>query len=164
MLKRILPEIGHIKLDKLQPHHIVELNNSLSGHTNRRGIAFLATHEFFDAFEETGLMRDWLTLKLLQLLKKETVMFRTMIKLFIYSGLRRRELCGSEWKDSDINTGHGSLSSDSRWAAAGKITIESSLSMMGNRSIQILQFSNSMIWWQKPAFLIFPYIRYGIRI
>jgi integrase len=41
------------------------------------------------------------TLKLLQLLEKEPVMHRTMIKLFIFSGLRRGELCGLEWKDID---------------------------------------------------------------
>ena len=202
MLKRILPEIGHIKLDKLQPHHIVELNSSLSGDTNRRGIAFLATQVFFDDFGRNKWTREWLAketgkhintiynifnkvpvaectaqkvcevlgynfdkafepskpvkvitnktikhhyrlvstilsqavywqvipsnpatrvkppkvarveakyldekqaVELLQLLENEPIMHRTMIKLFIFSGLRRGELCGLEWKDIDFD-------------------------------------------------------------
>jgi len=44
--------------------------------------------------EETKLM--------LTLLNKEPIQYRTMIYLAVYTGLRRGELCGLEWKDIDL--------------------------------------------------------------
>jgi integrase len=201
MLKRILPEIGHIRLDKLQPHQLMELYKDMGNDVNRRGISFLPTDEFMDTFEEKGWTRDYLstmsrvhintiyrlfknegvaeqtaqkvcdvlgilfeegfepskpisvlsnktikhhhrlisailnqavywqvipsnpaqrvkppkvarteakfldekeTAKLLALLEGETIQHSTMIKMFIYSGLRRGEMCGLEWGDIDF--------------------------------------------------------------
>jgi len=42
------------------------------------------------------------TAKLLALLEGETIQHSTMIKMFIYSGLRRGEMCGLEWGDIDF--------------------------------------------------------------
>ena len=236
MLKRILPEIGHIKLDKLQPHHIIELNSSLSGDANRRGIAFLATQDFFDDFEKKSFTRDWLsqktgkhintiynifnkvpvaeptaqivcdvlgfkfdkafepskplksltnktiahhfrlvstilsqavfwqvipsnpctrvkppkvtrteakfldekqTLELLQLLEKEPVMFRTMIKLFINSGLRRGELCGLEWKDIDWGNHMISVRRSSQYVSGMGIFTKTTKTISSDRTIKL---------------------------
>lgn len=40
-------------------------------------------------------------MQLLQFIEKEDMQHKTMIKMFMYTGLRREELCGLEW--SDIN-------------------------------------------------------------
>lgn len=40
---------------------------------------------------------------LLEILEKESVQHRTIVKLFIFTGIRRGELCGLEWKDIDFN-------------------------------------------------------------
>lgn len=236
MLKRILPEVGHIKLDKLQPHHIVELNSSLSGDKNRRGIAFIATQAFFADFEKNGWTREWLsretgkhintiynifnrvpvaeptaqtvcdvlgynfdkafepskplqgitnktithhfrlvstiltqavywqvipsnpasrvkppkvaraeakyldekqTLKLLQLLEKESVMHKTMIKLFIYSGLRRGELCGLEWKDIDWDNNMLSVRRSSQYVPSKGIFTKETKTKTSDRTIKL---------------------------
>lgn len=42
---------------------------------------------------------------LLELIEKEDMQHKTMIKMFMYTGLRREELCGLEWKDIDFNSG-----------------------------------------------------------
>lgn len=42
--------------------------------------------------------------RLLELLDGEDVQYRTMIKMFMFTGMRREELCGLEWKDIDFKT------------------------------------------------------------
>jgi integrase len=42
------------------------------------------------------------TAHLLELLEGEPVQFQAMIKLFIYTGMRRGELCGVQWNDIDF--------------------------------------------------------------
>lgn len=42
--------------------------------------------------------------ELLKALEKEDMQHKTMIKMFMYLGLRREELCGLEWKDIDFET------------------------------------------------------------
>lgn len=40
--------------------------------------------------------------KMLTLLEKEPIQYQTMITLLVYTGIRRGELCGLEWKDIDF--------------------------------------------------------------
>ena len=42
--------------------------------------------------------------RLLELLEQEDMQYKTIIKLFIYLGVRREELCGLEWKDIDFDS------------------------------------------------------------
>jgi integrase len=42
---------------------------------------------------------------LLEYLEKEPLQYRTIITLFLYSGMRRGELCGLEWSDIDFDKG-----------------------------------------------------------
>ena len=39
---------------------------------------------------------------MLTLLEKEPIQYQTMITLLVYTGIRRGELCGLEWKDIDF--------------------------------------------------------------
>jgi integrase len=201
MLSRVLPAIGHIRLDKLQPHHLMELYKDMSSDINHQSISFLPTEAFLSKFEESGWTKIFLsqttgvhvntiynifrdipiaeqtaqkvcdmfgisfsegfqlsrpskglsnktikhhhrlisailnqavywqvipsnaaqrvkppkvarteakfldekqTSKLLLLLEKESMQHSSMIKLFVYSGLRRGEMCGLEWDDIDF--------------------------------------------------------------
>ena len=40
--------------------------------------------------------------RLLELVEQEDMQHKTMVKMFMYLGLRREELCGLEWKDVDF--------------------------------------------------------------
>jgi integrase len=51
---------------------------------------------------ESKFLDEKETAKLLALLEGETIQYSTMIKMFIYSGLRRGEMCGLEWDDIDF--------------------------------------------------------------
>jgi integrase len=51
---------------------------------------------------EASYLDEKQTAELLQLLGNESVIHRTMIKMFLYSGLRRGEMCGLEWGDIDF--------------------------------------------------------------
>jgi integrase len=61
MLRRILPAIGHMRLDKLQPHHLMELYKDMGDDMNHRGLSFLATDEFMEVFEEKGYTKETLS-------------------------------------------------------------------------------------------------------
>ena len=60
MLERVLQEIGHIRLGKLQPHHLIELYKELGNDVNRRGISFIATDEFKEALKVEGLSKEYI--------------------------------------------------------------------------------------------------------
>lgn len=57
MFERIEPAIGHIRLDKIQPHHLMELYDKLGNQQNRKGISFVATDTLMKVFEQSGLTR-----------------------------------------------------------------------------------------------------------
>ena len=42
--------------------------------------------------------------QLLSLIEGEHMQFKTMIKMFMFTGMRREELCGLEWKDINFDT------------------------------------------------------------
>ena len=236
MLKRILPEIGHLKLNKLQPHHLMELYQKLGNDVNRRGISFLPTGEFMDTFEESGYTMDYLseasglhintiynifkgipvaeqtackvcdllgirfnegfepskplkylsnktirhhhrlissilnqavywqvipsnpasrvkppkverveakyldekqTAKLLELLEGESMQHRTMIKMFIFSGLRRGEMCGLEWKDIDFENQMITVRRSSQYVSGIGIFTKGTKTATSDRTIKL---------------------------
>lgn len=201
MLKRINAAIGHIKLDKLQPHHLIELYSDMGGDRKNNNISYLATQKLLNELKKKGWTREFVaqqtglaittvynvfknkpvskntaqlvavvlgvrfnegfmlskpaegltnktikhhhrlissilnqavfwqvitdnpaarvrppkvdrteakfldekqTAKLLEYLDNEPGQNSTMIKMFIYSGLRRGEMCGLEWSDIDF--------------------------------------------------------------
>lgn len=51
---------------------------------------------------EIACLNDDETRKMLVLLENEPIQYRTMITLLVYTGIRRGELCGLEWKDIDF--------------------------------------------------------------
>ena len=51
---------------------------------------------------EIACLNEDETRKMLVLLENEPIQYRTMITLLVYTGIRRGELCGLEWKDIDF--------------------------------------------------------------
>jgi len=58
LLKRILPAIGHIRLDKLQPHHLMAFYASLQNEANQNGVSFKATPRLLSVFKKSGMTRQ----------------------------------------------------------------------------------------------------------
>jgi len=52
--KRIVPVLGHIRLSKLQPHHILEFYNNLSNEGSRLDFTYLPTVKLLDALPPRG--------------------------------------------------------------------------------------------------------------
>jgi len=236
MLKRILPAIGHIQLEKLQPHHLMELYKDMGQDINRRGLSFLATDEFMEVFEEKGYSRETIaklteihintiynvfknkpvaeqtarkvcgvlgilfeegfepskpikglsnktikhhhrlisailnqavfwqvipsnpasrvkppkvarteakyldekqTAELIQLLENESVPHQTMIKMFLYSGLRRGEMCGLEWGDIDFENHLITVRRSSQYVAGKGIYTKETKTETSDRTIKL---------------------------
>ena len=58
LLRRILPVIGHIRLDKLQPHHLMAFYASLQNAENQSGVSFKATPRLLSMFQKSGMTRQ----------------------------------------------------------------------------------------------------------
>lgn len=55
--------------------------------------------------KEAVYLDDSQARRLIELLDSQPVQYRVMVTLLLYSGLRRGELCGLEWKDIDFDKG-----------------------------------------------------------
>lgn len=55
--------------------------------------------------KEAGFLDEVQAQRMLDLLDKEPVPYKTMITLLLHTGLRRSELCGLEWGDIDFEAG-----------------------------------------------------------
>ena len=53
-------------------------------------------------YQELKYLDEAQTLKMLELLENEPIQYKTMINLLVFTGIRRGELCGLEWKDIDF--------------------------------------------------------------
>lgn len=54
-------------------------------------------------YQELKYLDEAQTLKMLELPENEPIQYKTMINLLVFTGIRRGELCGLEWKDIDFN-------------------------------------------------------------
>lgn len=258
MLKRVLPAIGHIKLDKIQPHHLMELYNDMGGDINRRGLSFLAQKPFFDLIEKKRFTQEFIartsvisintvynifkpvpvseqtaekvcgalglsfaqtfapskpvkgltnkTIKhhhrlisailnqavfwqvipsnpaqrvkppkvdrteakyldekqaaeLLLLLEEESYQYSVMIKLFIYSGLRRGELCGLEWDDLDFKNSLLTVQRSSQYVPGKGIFTKETKTETSDRTIKLPALAFEMlkeyrIWQQEQRLMM----------
>lgn len=74
---------------------------------------------------------------LLQLLEKEPIQYRTMITLLIYTGLRRGELNGLEWKDIDFEARTLTVARSSLYIGNGQTITKEPKSRAGKRKLTL---------------------------
>jgi len=234
MLKRILPNIGHIRLDKLQPHHLSELYAKLGTERNRKGLSYIPTPLFMEKIkgitqaeiskrsgvclvalsevykrkaisEQSALklckvfkvkMKEGFILsrparflssntikkhhrllsailqravywqlipdnparrvqppktkrfeakyldevqcgRLLELMDDQPIQQKTMIRLLIFSGMRRGELCGLEWKDIDYDNNMISIERTSQYLPNFGIYTKDTKTVSSKRKIKL---------------------------
>lgn len=89
---------------------------------------------------------------LLELLEQEGIQYRTMIKLLLYTGLRRGELCGLEWKDIDWKNNLLRVCRSSLYSPEKGIFVDETKNNTSNRTIKMPGAAGSMLWdykrWQ----------------
>ena len=66
-------------------------------------------------YREMKFLDEEETREMLLLLENEPIQYRTMITLLVYTGIRRGELCGLEWKDIDFEEGVMHISRSSQY-------------------------------------------------
>ena len=54
-------------------------------------------------YREIPYLNEEQVKQMIELLEDEPIQYRTMITLLVYTGIRRGELCGLEWKDIDFD-------------------------------------------------------------
>jgi integrase len=87
--------------------------------------------------KEAKYLDEKQTAKLLKLLEDESPLHQTMIKMFIYSGLRRGELCALEWKDIDFENNLISVCRSSQYIPGKGIFTKETKTETSDRTIKL---------------------------
>ena len=89
---------------------------------------------------------------LIDLLESKPMLYKTMIILFLYSGMRRGELCGLEWKDVDFNNNIVSICRVSQYTPEKGIFTKSTKTVSSVRTIKLpaiaLEYLRKYKLWQ----------------
>ena len=232
LTKRIIPAIGHIRLDKLQPHHLIEFYSNLAEAGIREDTKYKPVENFRDLMKRKKLTQaalsekagvsvhvvksciggrnvsaasakkimavlpgtlnpiennkplsaqtiryyhmmlssmlstavDWQVIysnpcdrvkapkaerkeakyldevqaaRLIECLNGEPLQYQTMIMLFLYSGMRRGELCGLEWPDIDFKNRLVSITKSSLYLPGKGIFDDTTKNKTSERVIQV---------------------------
>lgn len=77
------------------------------------------------------------TSHMIHLLNEEPIQYRTMILLLLYTGMRRGELCGLEWKDIDFTERRLSIVRTSQYIGHGQIITKEPKTRSGRRELSL---------------------------
>jgi integrase len=86
---------------------------------------------------EAKYLDEQQVMKLLEFLMEEPIKYRTIIKLLIYSGMRRGELCGLEWKDINWIKGTISIRRSSQYLPDGGVFTKDTKTETSDRTIRL---------------------------
>lgn len=86
---------------------------------------------------EAKFLDEKQTAKLIQLLETESILHQTMIKMFLYSGLRRGEMCGLEWGDIDFENNLITVRRSSQYVAGKGIFTKETKTETSDRTIKL---------------------------
>lgn len=132
-LKRILPIIGKVKLNKITPFMLDSMYSELKTGVTGRTLGYHSMYAFYKLInvmfnqaikweildknpnlkatkpkrekKERNFYNLEQTDKLLECLKKECIKYKALIVLALDSGARRDEICALRWNDIDFETG-----------------------------------------------------------
>ena len=86
---------------------------------------------------DIDILDEYQLKQMLTLLDDEPIVFRTMIKLLIYTGMRRGELCGLEWKDINLDTGVLRIERSSQYIGNKTIITKEPKTKAGKRTLML---------------------------
>ena len=162
MLTVINDKIGHFRLDRIQPHHLLRFYDELQTTKNLSGKTILNYHRLISSVLETAVkwqiivsnpclrvkppkaerkearfLDEKQATQILELLQNETPKFRAIITLLLYSGMRRGELCGLTWGDIDFKNGIVDINKSSLYLSGQGIFDDSTKNKTSARLIKI---------------------------
>jgi integrase len=71
--------------------------------------------------------------QMIELLNDEPIQYKTMINLLIFTGIRRGELCGLEWKDIDFDNRTMQVVRSSQYIGNGQVVLKEPKTRSGRR-------------------------------
>ena len=87
--------------------------------------------------KESRYLNEYETADLLAALEDEPTQYKTAVKLLIYTGLRRGELCGLEWSDIDFLNGKLSVKRTSLYSVERGIFVDTPKTKKSMRTITL---------------------------
>lgn len=104
--------------------------------------------------KEARYLEEEQVIKILECLEKEPLQYRTMFNLFIFSGMRRGELCGLTWADVDFSTGVIDINKSSLYIPSKSIFDDKTKNSNSARTIKISSNVLTLLKeWQKEQAL-----------
>lgn len=85
-------------------------------------------------YKEINCLDEEQTRKMLMLLENEPIQYRTMITILVFTGIRRGELCGLEWKDIDFENSIIHISRSSQYIGGKTIITKEPKTRAGIRN------------------------------
>lgn len=129
----------HLSPKTIQDHHRVIsaiLNTAIKWELIDRNVASGATPPRPPA-TDIEYLDEAQAKRLIQLLADEPIQYRTMITLLIYTGLRRGELNGLEWKDIDFEARTLTVARSSLYIGNGQTITKEPKSRAGKRKLTL---------------------------
>ena len=132
--------------------HLTGLSNKTIGHHHRLISSILNQAVYWQVIvsnpasrvrtprverKEAKYLDEKQTFKLLELLEDAIPLHKAMIKMFIYSGLRRGELCALEWKDIDFENSLISVRRSSQYIPGKGIFTKETKTETSDRTIKL---------------------------
>lgn len=95
--------------------------------------------------QEIKYLDERQTAHMIGLLKHEPIQYRTMILMLLYTGMRRGELCGLEWKDIDFTERRLSVIRTSQYIGHGQIITKEPKTRSGRRELSLSATACTML-------------------
>ena len=162
MLTVVNSAIGHLRIDRVQPHHLLRFYDELETSKKLSGKTVLNYHRLISSVLETAVkwqiivsnpcirvqppkaerkearfLDEKQATQILELLENEPLKFRAMITLLLYSGMRRGEMCGLTWGDIDFTSGIVDINKSSLYLSGQGVFDDTTKSKTSARSIKL---------------------------
>ncbi len=130
---------GKLAPKTIHEHHIVIskiLNTAVKWMVLDKNVALQADSPKVP-YREINYLDEKEARHMIFLLNSEPIQYRTMILLLLYTGMRRGELCGLEWKDIDFDTGKLRIVRSSQYLGKGQMFTKEPKTKAGIREITL---------------------------
>lgn len=130
---------GKLSPKTVHEHHVVIskiLNTAVKWAVLDKNVALQADPPKVP-YREINYLDETETRRMIFLLNNEPIQYRAMILLLLFTGMRRGELCGLEWKDIDFDTRKLKIVRSSQYLGGGQMFTKEPKTKAGIREISL---------------------------